>query len=198
MMYKLLLLAITLIFSGCAPRYTTQYQYLPPTQPNGQQCVNQCMLAQQECQNNCQKQRQYCLEDAYGKARQIEQDELRAYDMAYLRYQMEFLQFRQYQSLWERDYYNSRRDFDYFQARCQGGDTQACWRYNELKRSMGRLNFQRPREPWMPSRPDFSQILRRQQSFCMSDCGCERNYNNCFSGCGGVVVPHQVCVENCD
>lgn len=34
-------------------------------------------------------------------------------------------------------------------------------------------------------------------SGCNNSCGCTSNYNQCFTNCGGTVVPHTVCVAFC-
>jgi len=198
-MYGFLILLSALLFSGCGPRYVIKNQYIPPTQTNSQKCLNQCAQARGACQAQCQQRYQYCLDDAYGKAKAVEQEELRAYDMAYMRYQMDFTQFRHRLHTWERDYHDYGRDLSHFQSRCEREkDAYSCKRRDELRNHLNRMKRDRPREPWVPVRPSFEDILVNQQSFCTTNCGCEQTYDNCFVGCGGTVIPHKICVENCD
>jgi len=35
-------------------------------------------------------------------------------------------------------------------------------------------------------------------SSCRDNCGCKTNYNQCFTGCGGQIIPHTVCTMFCD
>ncbi len=193
------LVLVSIFLAGCGPRYVIQHEYIPPLHHNAQSCLDQCAFTKQTCQTQCQQERQYCLEDAYIRARKIEQSELSAYDLAYMRYQMDFNQYRHFLHLWENDYYIYRRDFELFQSRCERErDTFTCRKRDELRHQMNRLMAQRPREPLIPIRPDFNQILSYQQSTCPIDCGCQINYDSCFTGCGGTVIPHKICVENCD
>ena len=200
MVYRFLALVMILfLYTGCAPRYVVKHEYIPPMQQNAQTCLDQCAFSKQECQARCQQERQYCLEDAYGRARAIEQAELRSYDMAYLRYQMDFNQFQHHLHMWERDYRAYERDFYHFQSRCERErDTSACRQRDEIKRRMNHLRTKRPQEPWVPVRPSFEQILIDQQRVCPVECGCQASYDSCFVGCGGTVIPHKICVENCD
>ena len=119
--------------------------------------------------------------------------------MAQMRYMMDFSHFQSRLRSWERDYHDYSRDLAHFQSKCEREkDTYACQKRDEVRNYMNRLKRDRPREPWVPVRPSFEQILVNQQSFCTTNCGCEQTYDNCFVGCGGVVIPHKICVENCD
>lgn len=199
-MYRWLLwVCIALLFAGCGPRYVIKNEYIPPASSRSQPCLNNCSLIRQGCQDQCQRNYQYCLDDAYGKAKAVEMDEQRAYEMAYSRYQMDVMRFEMDLRHWQRDYYDYSRDLSHFQRQCeQNKDPNACKRRDELRRYMNRLNHDRPREPWVPTRPTFEQILVNQQSFCTTNCGCDQHYDTCFVGCGGQVIVHKICVENCD
>ncbi len=198
-MFKYFILAMIFVFSGCGPRYVIKNQYIPPQQAGAQKCLDNCAFVRQNCQAKCQQSYQYCLDDAYAKAKAVEIEELRAYDMAYMRYQMDFSHFQHRLHAWERDYHDYSRDLAHFQNRCEREkDAQACKRRDEIRSYMNRLKRDRPREPYVPVRPTFEQILVNQQSFCTTNCGCEQTYDNCFTGCGGTVIPHKICVENCD
>ena len=198
-MKHLFWLLAALFFVGCGPRYVIKNQYIPPASSVSQSCLNNCSLIRQNCQNQCQQNYQYCLDDAYAKAKAVEVDEQRAYEVAYSRYQIDYGFYQMEMHRWQRDYYDYSRDLSHFQSKCERDkDPYACQKRDELRRYMNRLSHDRPREPWVPARPTFEQILVNQQSFCTTDCGCDQAYDACFAGCGGQVIPHKICVENCD
>lgn len=198
-MRGIFLVLLTLLFVGCGPRYVIKNEYIPPHSGVSQNCLNSCSMIRQSCQDQCQRNYQYCLDDAYSKAKAVEVNEQRAYDAAYMRYQMDYGLYQMQMQHWQRDYYDYSRDLSYYQSRCERDKDQgACQRRDELRRYMNRLSHERPREPYIPVRPTFEQILVNQQSFCTTNCGCEQSYDNCFVGCGGQVIPHKICVENCD
>jgi len=198
-MVRFLMGVMVLVLSGCGPRYVIKNQYIPPAQKGSQKCLDNCGLVRQQCQAQCQQHYQYCLDDAYAKAKAVEIDEVRAYDVAYSRYMMDLSHFRMRMHQWDRDYYDYSRDLSHFQSKCEREkDPYACRKRDELRSYLGRMKHDRPREPWAPVRPTFEQILVNQQSFCTTNCGCEQTYDNCFVGCGGQVIPHKICVENCD
>lgn len=198
-MYAYVLLAIVFLFTGCGPRYVIKNQYIPPTRAISPTCLSNCELVRQTCQSQCQQNYQFCLDDAYAKAQHILVEEEALYRIAHGRYMLDFSHFQHRMRSWERDYYDYSRDLSHFQSRCERDkDVQACKKRDELRNYLNRLNRDRPREPWVPQRPSFEQILVNQQSFCTTNCGCEQVYDNCFVGCGGTVIPHKICVENCD
>lgn len=198
-MVGFLMIVMALVLSGCGPRYVIKNQYIPPVRTTSTQCLDQCAFARQSCQAQCQQSYQYCLDDAYAKAKAVEQEELRAYDMAQMRYMMDFSLYQSRLHSWERTYSDYSRDLAHFQSECeQKKDAYACQRRDELRNQINRLRRDRPRQPWVPVHPSFEQILVNQQSFCTTNCGCEQTYDTCFVGCGGTVIPHKICVENCD
>lgn len=200
-MRQALLGIVGLLFIGCGPRYVIQNQYVPPlvTTEASTACFNGCMTARERCQTPCQTAYQRCLDDAYAKAKAIEVEEMRSFDRAYDRYMFELSSYRAERFAWESAYRDYSRDLSYFQSQCERTkDPSACQRRDELRSRVNALRYRQPREPWVPVRPSFEQILVNQQSFCTTDCGCDQAYDACFAGCGGQVIPHKICVENCD
>lgn len=198
-MIRFFLLVLVLLLGGCGPRYVIKNQYIPPTASQAQSCLNHCTLLRQSCQNQCQKDYQYCLDEAYSKAKVVEVEELRSFERAYGHYDMDRMRYEHDVRRWQRDYYDYSRDLSYYQSQCERKkDAYACKKRDELRRFMSRLSHEKPREPRAPIRPSFEQILVNQQSFCTTECGCEQSYDNCFVGCGGTIIPHKICVENCD
>lgn len=198
-MYRLLMLVVLFIFTGCGPRYVIQNQYIPPSSSAMNGCLNNCTVVRENCQNTCQRNYQYCLDDAYGRAQVAQREALRDYDMAYARYRMDFLHYQHVFHDWQRDYYDFSRDYNHFAQKCdKTKDAYACKKRDELKSYLKRLNRDKPREPWVPVQPSFEQILANQQALCSTDCGCDNGYDHCYVGCGGQVIPHKICVENCE
>lgn len=198
-MYGFFMLVMVLVLSGCGPRYVIKNEYIPPAKVNSSKCLDNCAHVRQACQSQCQQHYQYCLDDAYAKAKAVEVNEIRAYDAAYARYMMDVSHYRMRLHQWDRDYYDYSRDLSHFQNQCERAkDAYACQKRDELRNHLNRMKRDRPREPWVPVRPSFEEILVNQQSFCTTNCGCEQTYDNCFVGCGGQVIPHKICVENCD
>lgn len=198
-MLRLLLMGLLLFLTGCAPRYVIQNEYITSASASFAPCVERCSVSQQTCQTQCQQRYQLCLDEAYAKAKAVEQEELKAYEHEYGRYRMDFSFFQSDMYRWRRDFDDVSRDFNYFQKRCtKDKEVSACQKRDELRRYLNRLNYERPREPRMPMRPSFEQILLNQQTFCSTDCGCEQAYDGCFTACGGRVIPHKICIEYCD
>lgn len=198
-MYQLLLGVIALFFVGCGPRYVIKNEYIPPSLASSSKCLEHCSFVRQGCQAQCQQNYQYCLDDAYDKAKAVEISELRAYDVAYMRYRMDWTQYQHRLHDWERAYHEYSRDLSHYQAQCEREKkSPACHKRDEISARLKHLKHDRPREPWVPSRPSFEHILAEQQSYCSTNCGCDQAYDGCFVGCGGAVIPHKICVENCD
>ena len=77
---KTLALVLTILVSGCSPKYKTVYSYEPPTSDTGRVCVTTCLQTKQQCLTNenalyqqCRAQseaaKQACRSDeAYKKA----------------------------------------------------------------------------------------------------------------------------------
>lgn len=198
-MYPLLLAFIALMFVGCGPRYVIKNEYIPPRQSSSSKCLEQCSWVRQNCQAQCQQNYQYCLDDAHHKAKALEISELRAYDVAYMHYRMEWGQYQHRLHDWERAYHEYSRDLSHYQRECERDKkSSACRKRDEISTHLNHLKHKRPYEPRMPIRPSFEHILADQQSYCSTDCGCDQAYDHCFVGCGGTVIPHKICVENCD
>ncbi|MDD3342121.1 MAG: hypothetical protein PHR87_00930 [Sulfurospirillaceae bacterium] len=198
-MYRFLSVLILFLLTGCGPRYVIHNQYIPPASSAMQGCLTNCTIVRQSCQDRCQRDYQFCLEDAFGRAKVAEREALRDYDMALMRYNTEFLHYQHALHSWERDYYDFSRDYNHFALKCEKEkDGYACKKRDELKSYLKRLNRDRPREPRVPMRVSFDQILADQQRLCSNDCGCDTGYDHCYVGCGGQVIPHKICVENCD
>lgn len=193
------LISVALLCVGCGPRYVVKNNYIPPTSGNAKECLSICEQSSQLCQKSCQSRYQICLDSAMIKAQEIEQRERKEYDIAYQRYQMDYMIYQREFHRWKRDYNNYSRDLSYFHNLCERErDGNACRKRDDLRRYLSRLSHERPEEPWIPARPTYEQILVNQQSFCTTQCGCEQQYDTCFVGCGGQVIPYKMCVENCD
>ena len=198
-MLRILGIGLVLFFVGCGPRYVIQNEYIASSQASFKSCVERCKSEQDICQSACNRSYQACLDGAYAKAKAIEIEEQRAYEREYGYYSRDFADFQHEMYQWRREYDALSYDLNYFQRRCdKEKEAYACRKREEIRHYLHRLARERPREPRMPTPPRFESILVNQQSFCSTQCGCEQGYDSCFVGCGGRVIPHKICVENCD
>jgi len=66
---RALLVAVTLLVVGCGPIYETQYQMIPPADPQGRMCAAQCLQTREYCRENCEMSSRECVDRARRRAR---------------------------------------------------------------------------------------------------------------------------------
>lgn len=163
------LIAAVLALAACAtPRYQTVYRYEPPA--GGQACVESCDQALRVCQDHCDQERQACLKTLGPEVEARYAEALRRYANDLNLYRLELERYRY--NLW----------FDWHRGP---------WWY----------------EPWWPPYylpypapipPNRERIAERLgQERCSSDCGCRKDYDACFSACGGRRIEETRCIANC-
>lgn len=170
-------LAVLAALSGCAtPQYQTHVRLIPPTDAQGQACVQDCGVQKNGCQTECKTRYQACLKEvepqveaSYTEALKHYENELKQYAAALRHYEMQ-LRF---------DWLNS------FPYRHPYG-----W-YPSMMPTFPPLYL----EPVMPTRESVRAQL--QASSCKADCGCLPAYDSCFVGCGGQRQVETLCIENC-
>jgi len=198
-MKKLLLTAISvvpLIISCGGPEFKVAYRYVPPK--DNIACLQSCDSEFRKCQERCSEKREKCLQDArkraeaiYQKELRIYQEELSSYNKAYTSYQRALLD-------WNNNYRKLYKDYIYFKKVCKKtNDYYACDRKYQLEQALDTLNDTKPTSPNPPKKPELSQIVSQLSSACYTDCGCKEAYNNCFTSCGGEIVPYKFCIKNC-
>jgi hypothetical protein len=191
--------ALSLLLTACAsPVYKVVYDYIPPTAADGPNCVMQCQTAQQSCQLPCDDGYRLCMERSPEEARLSHQIDKDRYLRELERYNGELEAYYSSLARYEDRRRELERDRDRYERDCRGDvkDKRACKRLDEVKDELRWLS--EPGRPGKPVEPSYSASLQEQQGMCSRDCGCEVQYNGCYTACGGAVRSRQVCVENCD
>ena len=187
------------LFSGCAPQYVIRNQYIPPLGKNSKVCLQNCLKVKQQCKQRCAEDYSDCLSYAYDKAKQMQNKIDKSYKQRYARYQAKLSDYNFDIFDWQNRYDEKYNDWRYFSDKCsQNGDRYACGRRDELRYMIKNLRRNKPNKPREPRYITFDKTLVQQQSRCVKKCSCDDMFDSCFISCGGEVVPHKICVENCD
>jgi hypothetical protein len=198
-MYKIILVIVAVFLVGCSPRYIVKNQYIPSSHDGFSQCISVYEEEKNMCEQSCRADYQICLDTAYQRAKTIYDDELRKYHISYDDYLFEFRSYKIYKYEFDINYRNLRRDYNYFSNECsEKKSSYTCRRKNELLNSMNVMKRHKLRRPIMPNKPSFDMILRAQQSYCVSDCSCDKSFDIGYESCGGKIISYKYCVENCD
>ena len=198
-MYKIFLICIAVFLVGCAPKYVTKVQYVPSLTDGFSQCVSKYEQEKILCNQNCSENYQVCLDNAFQRAQDIYQVELSKYSKIYDDYLSRLREYRNYKYDFDRKYRILKDDYYYFSNECnkkKSGFT--CRRAHELKDALFIMKRDRLRRPIQPRKPSLNTIIKNQQSFCKSDCGCLKDYDRGYENCGGQIIVQKYCVENCD
>lgn len=198
-MYKIILIIAALFFAGCAPRYVVKNQYVPLQTEEFSLCVSAYEAEKTICEQNCRVEYQMCLDNAYERAKNIHESQLVKYNELYNNYLFEFRVYQRHQHNFNTNYRSLERDYKYFSHECNKKKNGfPCKRRNELMHSMEMMKRDRFRRPRVPKKPSLNSIVRSQQSYCVSDCSCSKNFDIGYESCGGKIISYKYCVENCD
>ena len=52
--------AVAVVLQGCGPTYSTRYDYIAPSSPEGRACVAQCQVSQTHCRSSCESAQEAC------------------------------------------------------------------------------------------------------------------------------------------
>lgn len=165
------------VIAGCAtPQYQTSVRLMPPTDAQGQACVQGCEAARHICQAACKDRFQACARDIepqvearYAQALEQYAIDLKGYAAALRHYELQL-------------------------------------RFEWLNRTPFRHplwwdpwpGFYLPppvAEPAMPTRDSVRAQL--EKSACQADCGCLPAFDACFVGCGGQQLQETTCIKHC-
>ncbi len=192
-------MGVFIFFVGCAPQYAIKNQYIPPIKSKSNICLKNCALDKQACQTRCEEDYSDCLSYANERAKKIQVRSDENYKKRYARYLTRLNDYNLNIFDWQNRYDERYSDWKYFNDKCsKNGDKYACDREEDLRYIIRKLKINRPREPREPRYISFDEILAKQQKTCSRKCGCQDNYDSCFLSCGGEIVPHKICVKNCD
>ncbi|MDD3610485.1 MAG: hypothetical protein PHI49_12130 [Halothiobacillaceae bacterium] len=169
---------LTLVLAGCAsPRYQTVNEHIPPADPAGRACLEQCAGKLTACQGDCKARYQQCREEAGVRARAEFPAVMQAYQSVLAQYRNDLL------------FYNVNAWMDRGMVWGYPGAWGWGW-------GMGWGYVAPPPEP--PPVPTVEgETERLVRESCDQDCGCQAAYDLCFTSCGGRVVPRQQCIANC-
>lgn len=184
-MYKIILIIAALFFAGCAPRYVVKNQYVPLQTEEFSLCVSAYEAEKTICEQNCRVEYQMCLDNAYERAKNIHESQLVKYNELYNNYLFEFRVYQRHQHNFNTNYRSLERDYKYFSHECNKKKNGfPCKRRNELMHSMEMMKRDRFRRPRVPKKPSLNSIVRSQQSYCVSDCSCSKNFDIGYESCG--------------
>ncbi len=187
------------VFTGCGPKYIVKNSYIPPSSQSGKQCVNKCEEHLRDCRTNCEINYNNCISSAFDRAKKIARISEQNYRKRYNKYLRKLDEYNYRMVDWQNEYDQNSRDLQYFRDRCiKDKDKYACDRENDLRYVVKTLLRNKPHKPKHPKKLSFNDILLQQQNMCQKDCGCQSDYNVCFTSCGGEIISKRICVENCD
>ncbi len=193
------ILGFVVFFSGCAPQYAVRNQYIPPLDQKSKVCLKECFYQKQACQQRCEEDYSDCLSYANERAKKIQIRTDKDYKQRYENYLARQNDYNLEIYDWQNRYDERYKDWRYFNKKCsKNNDKYACEREYYLRYIIKRLRRDRPVEPREPRYITFSENLANQQKSCSKNCGCSNLYDSCFISCGGEIVPHKICVRNCD
>ncbi len=193
---KRLLVAITVFLVSCGgPRYAVEFSYIPGKDYS---CLKECQKRRENCVAKCEERYNRCVLSAQKKAVDLYEKELSSYRKKLEEYDRLLRIYQKELSVWSSNYEQMKKDYVFFREIClKEKKNYACSRADEIKRKLREEKYKRPIKPLKPVRPDLGTIVSKLSSLCKRDCCCEELYNSCFVSCGGKLVPHRFCIENC-
>jgi hypothetical protein len=171
-------LVLLAALAGCAtPQYQTEIRLVPPTDAQGQACVQGCDARKTACQTDCQTRYQACAKSLEPQVEARYAEALKQYELDLKRYATALR------------YYEMQLRFDWLNS--------YPYPYPYWWDPWPRTYFPPPyyREPVMPTRASVRTQL--EKSTCQADCGCLPAYDTCFVDCGGQRLTETVCIKNC-
>lgn len=173
------LIAATLV--ACAtPRYQMVHRYEPPTDAAGRSCLARCEQALKTCQDVCATNHAACVRALEPEAQARHADALEQYEG----------QVAQYRHDVDRYHLSLALGWGHHDGWYGGGWYDPWWPYG----------YYAPRHypPVPPQPPSYAEELGKLRAArCDRDCGCQPNYDACFLGCGGILIPERRCIANC-
>jgi hypothetical protein len=202
MFLRVFLLTCSLFFFGCSPKYIVKNEYIPSTNDGFQACIKECETQRSSCNGAFAAQVQDCKNQASLRAKDIYKLELIEYEKKYVRYKESLSDYYEKKHVIERKEGLIRRDYRYFMRKCQDSreyyDRYACKRARDLRQTLDFYRRQKPYKPLAPEKPTFSKIYEEESVLCSFKNQCESLYDKCYLSCGGEIVPHKICIENCE
>ncbi len=188
-----------LVFVGCGPKYIVKNSYISPSNQSEKKCVSRCEEYLSDCRINCEINYNNCISSAFDRAKKIDKITEENYRKKYNKYLRKLDRYNYQMADWQNEYDKNNRDLKYFRDKCiNNKDKYACDRENDLRYEINTILRHKPYKPKHPQRLSFHDILLQQQNMCQKNCGCQSDYNVCFTSCGGKIISRKICIENCD
>jgi hypothetical protein len=196
------LFTCSLFFFGCSPKYIVKNEYVPSIKSGFNVCLQECETKRSSCNGAFMAKVQDCKNQASLRAKDIYKLESIEYKKKYISYQESLHRYLDKKRVLERKTQLIRRDYHYFVNKCKETreyyDRYACTRARDLRQTLQYYREQKPYRPLAPEKPIFSKIYENESTLCSLNSQCESLYDKCYLSCGGKIVPHKICIENCD
>ncbi len=193
------LLGLGILFAGCAPKYVLQKQYITPKNMNFQSFSQECSQNRTICQEKCRTNFDNCLSNAYDRAKNIYAISNKNYEKKYQRYLTRMNDYNFNIIDWYSRYDKDYRDWQYFRNICRKNSNRyVCSKEDDLRYIVKNEIQNKPKKPKEPRSTSFEKILSIQQKLCNQNCGCQSEFDICFTRYGGIIKSNRECVENCD
>ena len=198
---KYILSTIVLLFIiACSPRYEIKTHYTLPIDVMGRQCVQTCSNERKICQNHCNKKQEQCLATAEQSARDTFPALIDEYRNIEDQYNHAMYQYNMEMDRWEHHKERLRQDLQHYHHKCKNQNSKSyeCQQAQEIDDELHHMYQLEPEEPVPPIEPSLSTEIKNSQKVCHNQCGCTKDYDNCFISCGGKLEYEKFCVENCN
>ena len=199
-MKQILIAITTLFFIACSPKYEIKTLYSQPTTNQGQVCVKECNVKRQTCQIHCNQKRDNCLAEAKERAKDNFPSLMDEYEYVMHQYDAEINRYEGEISSWDRKHIRLEQKFNTYRELCdhkKDRKSYECRRAREADNDLKDMENIEPTPPPRPNKPILAEEIKKAQKSCSNNCGCQKEYNNCFVSCGGTLDYKKFCIENC-
>lgn len=188
-----IVLGVILFSVGCAqsPVYETKIEYIKPESQSGQACTENCKQAFESCYHLAPK-----------LAIKKHEEERNKYEKDIEVYNSEVKAFEYNKRKFIRENNKLRDAWMHYDMLCRENESilnKNCDIRKEIERRRDILqlrytSFQKEHEPVLPAKPhsveSWTNAIRKKV--------CKLEFSDCFKGCGGKIVTHNICIKNCE
>jgi len=192
---------VALLLTACSPKYVVKTVYIQPSTKQEKVCVQECNVKRQTCQIHCNQKRDNCLVEAEKKAKESFPSMLDEYDYIMHQYEREQNRYEVEIASWDRNHHHLEEKFQTYRRLCDNKKDRKsyeCRRAREIDSELESIEAIEPTAPPHPHEPILAEEIKKAQSSCSNNCGCQDDYDNCFVSCGGTLDYKKICVENCN
>lgn len=193
-------LALLLLLTACGgPRYTLVNDYTPPGDAVGRQCLQGCYADQKQCGLDCERGHNQCLDDARIDAEHSYAEKYDFFVQGLRNYNAELETYYADLDRYQQRKYKLEEELEVTRKLCAAAGKDSalfCERKDKLKKKLKYLYS--PVKPAKPAEPSLEAETAKLQATCRKDCGCDSNYQRCYTSCGGKVEQRRICVSGCE